>query len=212
MKWPPQLEACEVLGEVKDSECQILLLYRGHLNHRSSVNGRNIPRDIGRSVQLGGEWYYVFGDTFCFDDKPEFVGLVNNTIAHIPDKSKPTHSSYLTRNPRVPEFIPFTESELIYNNDPRNKKANKRYVNWSFGGIIEDGPGHGHGWIFYDSIVVLGGSLPGEGMGVCRVSKYDGHNIRAERHGGMVFGVSAIQHRHIAPCVLPGQPFLTTSS
>jgi len=58
-------------------------------------NGRTIPRDIGRSVKFGDEYYYIFGDTFCFDDAEQFVGVSNNTIAHIPDLTNPRKSEYM---------------------------------------------------------------------------------------------------------------------
>jgi len=77
MAWPPVLEYVEMLGEIRDR------------------NGRTIPRDIGRSVRFGDEYYYIFGDTFCFDDSEHFVGVSNNTIAHIPDLTNPRKSEYM---------------------------------------------------------------------------------------------------------------------
>lgn len=62
LAWPPRLTCPpHILGEVKD------------------ISGREYPRDLGRSVELGGQVYYIFGDTFCFDNNGEFVGVTNNS-------------------------------------------------------------------------------------------------------------------------------------
>lgn len=70
--WPPKLINTRILGEVKD------------------VSNRNLPRDFGRSCQLGHKTYYMFGDTFCFDDGGDFKGVTNNTIALVPNPQDPT--------------------------------------------------------------------------------------------------------------------------
>ncbi|KAF2230463.1 hypothetical protein EV356DRAFT_508993 [Viridothelium virens] len=174
MRWPPRLVRTDVLGEVKD------------------VSGRKTPRDIGRTVWLGGNTYYIFGDTFCFDDKGDFLGARNNTIAYVPDPlNQPTASRYLESQPYVSSYVPHTESEEAYENDPEHKKNNDRVTCWSFGGIIQDHPGSKHGWMFFDKMLTHGGTAGHHfGMGVCRVSVEDGLHTKAERIMGdrMVFG------------------------
>ncbi|KAI9660367.1 MAG: hypothetical protein M1821_009717 [Bathelium mastoideum] len=158
----------------------------------ASLNGRKTPRDIGRAVWLGGNTYYAFGDTFCFDDGGEFVGARNNTIAYVPDPAnQPTKSQYLESQPYVSLHIPHTESEEAYENEPEHKKNNDRVTCWSFGGIIEDHPGSKQGWIFFDKMLTHGGTAGHHyGMGVCRVTAQVDHRIKAERIVGdnMVFG------------------------
>ncbi|KAL1599918.1 hypothetical protein SLS60_007723 [Paraconiothyrium brasiliense] len=109
LAWPPKF-ACppRLLGEVKD------------------VSGRQYPRDLGRSVELGGHMYYIFGDTFCFNDNGDFVGVTNNSIALIPDMSNPTKSKYMHPDPKVPEFVPYTHEEKEFCERPENTKANRR--------------------------------------------------------------------------------------
>lgn len=117
------------------------------------MDGKDSPRDIGRSVHLGGNTYYVFGDTFCFDNRKQFVGLTHNTIALCPDLRKPLESRFLFQNHNgkrglVRDFLPFTAEEEAFNE--RNKKDMRRVVLWSFGGMIEDTPGCGQGWIYFE--------------------------------------------------------------
>lgn len=163
-----------MLGEVKDT------------------NGRNIPRDFGRSISLGGQLFHMFGDTFCFDDNGEFVGLTSNTCAHIGDKSIPTRSSYWTSNPLVPEFIPFTPEDHKYNKRKKKEGTQCRVANWAFGGVIEHPPGSGSGWLLNDrTLIEDGGSV---GMELVKVELQKGFpvKIHAEKLPGVFpFGVSS---------------------
>ena len=107
-------------------------------------------------MYLGGNTYYIFGDTFCFDDKGDFVGARNNTVAYVPDPTnEPAKSRYLESQPYVSLCVPHTESEQAYENDPEHKKNNDRVTCWSFGGIIEDHPGSNHGWLFFDKMLTV---------------------------------------------------------
>lgn len=182
--WPPVLEYVEMLGEVRDR------------------NGRTTPRDIGRSVKFGDEYYYIFGDTFCFDDNEQFVGVSNNTIAHIPDLTNPRKSEYMYKEPKVPEFVPYTHGEKAYTEREDNKKDNRRIVNWNFGGIIEDRPGSGTGWLFFDKIQTHGGMCEkGFGIGVARVRR-DGKYVKVDREDeSMVFGDEEPRFGSISPLV-----------
>ena len=104
---------------------------------------------MGRSVRIGGQNYFVFGDTFCFDKKGEFVGVANNSLAWIPDPKEPCKSKYLYEEALVPHFIPHTAEEEAF--EKEHKKQNWRIVTWSFGGLIEDQPKDcGTGWMWFE--------------------------------------------------------------
>ncbi|KAF1948438.1 hypothetical protein CC80DRAFT_498212 [Byssothecium circinans] len=153
LKWPPKLLTTHILGEIRDPS--------PHTYHR----------DIGRSIQLGHHTYYIFGDTFCFSSSGTFKGVTNNSIAHIPDPHHPTKSRYLSHSAKVPEFIPFTDPERRFCEDPTNKAENRRIVNWSFGGIVPLPRSHGtEGWLFYDQVETHGAeAVKQNGIGVAKV-------------------------------------------
>jgi hypothetical protein len=163
--WPPRIDSLEMLGEIKD------------------INGRNIPRDLGRSITLAGQHFYMFADTFCFDDAGQFVGLISNTCAYIPDINNPTKCSYWHDAPKEPEFIPMTPDDEAYNRN--NEGTGKRVANWAFGGVIEDGldrngkGGNGTGWIFNDKVLINDKGTVG--MELVRVELRDGCRIHAEK-------------------------------
>lgn len=169
LAWPPKLvKSPHVLGEVKD------------------VSGRQYARDLGRSIELGGHVYYIFGDTFCFNDRGEFVGVTNNTIALIPDLSDPTKCQYLDTSPKVPEFVPHLSDEKRFCDDPKNQEENKRIVTWSFGGVIEiPGSGGQEGWLITDPVETHGGNAVkqnGVGIAKMRITGADG-KVECERVG-----------------------------
>lgn len=162
--WPPRLTCPpHILGEVKDE------------------SGRHYPRDLGRSVELGGHHYYIFGDTFCFDTKGDFVGVTNNSISLIPDLSNPTLSRYYYPDAKVPEFVPHTVEEKRFCERPENVKENRRLVTWSFGGIVKIPGSNGQeGWLFFDPVETCGGSaIRQTGVGVAR-AKATGPDGRIE--------------------------------
>ncbi|PSN65232.1 hypothetical protein BS50DRAFT_575287 [Corynespora cassiicola Philippines] len=168
--WPPQLIAPpRILGEVTD------------------VSERKCPRDIGRSVQLGGHTYYMFGDTFCFDDDEEFRGVTNNCIALVPSLDDPTKSKWLTPDAKVPEFVPLSDEEREYGRHHEEIGENKRYVNWAFGGIIERPGSDGReGWLIYDTVEIHGATPVKQcGVGVAKatVTDTDSGHIQCERAG-----------------------------
>ncbi|KAG4025632.1 hypothetical protein MFRU_053g00010 [Monilinia fructicola] len=174
MKWPPQIEEIQVFGEVKD------------------ISGRHYPRDIGRPVYLGGNTYYLFGDTFCHNSSNNFVGVSNNTIAYVPDpENDPLTCKYMRHHAYQPSFIPHTPSEEEYEKNPENQKTMSRVVNWAFGGIVEDFPGAKDGWVFYEKMFVHG-SKAGKrfGQGVARVHVQIDNSLKVERLMGdnMLFG------------------------
>lgn len=190
MKWPPEfVRPTDLLGEVRD------------------INGRDIPRDIGRSFSLSGQHYFLFGDTFCKDDAGNWLECANNTYALVPDTRDPTKSQYLTNDPQVPPFIPYREDEERFTKDPENKKDHRRIVNWCFGGVVETYDGSGEGWLFNDKLKTQGAiGIEGYGLGVAKVLRDPGTNqIFVERMNGgeMTFlGVSVLLHgqpRHGTP-------------
>ena len=48
----------------------------------------------------------------------------------------------------MPNFIPLTKEEAAFNE--KHKDENWRMVTWPFGGVVEDEPGCGKGWIWFD--------------------------------------------------------------
>ncbi|KAJ8606573.1 hypothetical protein MRB53_040873 [Persea americana] len=105
--------------------------------------------DAARRCGEADEHYYIFGDTFCMDNKGECIGLTNNTIALIPDITRPLESKFLGENKNgtpglVSEFLPFTKEEVEFN---EKNMPDRRVVLWSFGGLVEDAHGAGVGWI-----------------------------------------------------------------
>jgi hypothetical protein len=174
-RWPPVLSAPPlVLGEVKD------------------VSQRPYPRDMGRSVQLGGHVYYMFGDTFCFNSSGDFVGVTNNSIALIPSLDDPTTSQWLTPETKVPEFVPLSDEEREFGKIHGDRGENKRFVNWAFGGIIEvpGGDGRGYdgreGWLFFDTVEIEGAEPVkqcGIGLAKARVTDTGSGHIVCERVG-----------------------------
>lgn len=122
-------------------------------NFKPVVDGKDSPRDIGRPIRLGKNVYYVFGDTFCFDREKQYICLTNNTIALCPDRSRPLETQFLFQNHKgrqghVRSFLPFSKYEEEFNRV--NEKDMRRVVVWSFGGLIEDTPGCGQGWMFFE--------------------------------------------------------------
>lgn len=173
--WPPKVNSIEILGEIKDT------------------NGRNIPRDFGRSISLGGELFYVFADTFCFDDDKHFVGVSSSTCAHIGDKCSPTLCSYWSSEPLVPEFIPFTPEDKEYNKRKKKEGTPCRVANWAFGGVIEHPPGSGSGFLLNDKTLIEdGGSV---GMELVKVDLQRGFPIKIQAEklpGALPFEVSLV--------------------
>ncbi|KAI9646359.1 hypothetical protein NHQ30_004349 [Ciborinia camelliae] len=157
-----------------------------------SISGRRYPRDIGRPVYLGGNTYYLFGDTFCHDSSNHFIGVSNNTLAYVPDpENHPLVSQYLHPDAYQPPFIPHTISEVRYEQDPVNRETNSRVVNWAFGGIVEDFPGANEGWVFFGKMLTHG-STAGKrfGQGVARVHVQHDKSLKVDRLMGdtMLFG------------------------
>ena len=104
------------------------------LGYITDVNEIGYSRDIGRSFTLSGKNFYIFGDTFCKDSAGEFVGLVNNTIALVPDANAPCVSKYLGFNDddTVKCFVPLTVEEKSW-----QKSTGGRVTLWGFGGAVE---------------------------------------------------------------------------
>lgn len=102
---------------------------QGYLHEMSNIEH---SRDIGRSFELSGQRYYIFGDTFCKNKKGDFVGLANNTVAHVPLPAHPCLTSYLEyeENEMVKLFVPLTEEEEAF----EECNEGSRVVLWMFGG------------------------------------------------------------------------------
>ena len=126
-QWPPVLTTePEILGYLAD------------------LNRIGYSRDIGRSFTLGGNIYYMHGDTFCKNKDGEFVGIVDNTTSLVIDKRKPLESSYLTirEDGMVEPLLHLNDEEKeLQKIDP-----GKRVTLWSFGGVVEIKPQVGLMW------------------------------------------------------------------
>ena len=141
--YPPKVEHVEILGHVEDD------------------SGNFISRDIGRSFELAGKIYLVFGDTFCRDRDGEFSGLANNTIAVVKDTDQPLKTKYIEveENGLVKPFIRFM---------PGEDDQTGRMTLWAFGGVVEMKDGSGLLW-YQKSIVRDDGNLDYVGTGIARV-------------------------------------------
>lgn len=150
--YPPIVESVKILGYIKD------------------VNDIGYSRDIGRSSILGGHTYYIFGDTFCKDEKDEFVGLTSNTVAIVPDKHTPLASAYLDfqENGLVNALLPLDESER------RLEEQGVRVILWAFGGIAETRPDLG--WCWYQVAEIdCDDANHYHGVGLARISVINHH-------------------------------------
>ena len=119
--YPPKVENVEILGYVEEE------------------SGIFHSRDIGRSFELAGKIYLVFGDTFCKNSDGESSGLASNTIAVVEDTDQPLTSKYIEvdENGFIKPFIPLLEIE---------KQIAARVVLWAFGGVVEMKDGTGRLW------------------------------------------------------------------
>ena len=165
-------------------ECKLTIL--GELK---DTNGEGYSRDIGRSIQLAGHTFYIFGDTFC-KFRGEFVGLTNNTVANVHDIDQPLKSTYhhLHYEGRVLPLIPHTLWEL-------GQVANKqcvRFSHWIFGGALPTAPKNGLVW-YEKTVWYEDNRAEYLGMGVASLSVSEDGIIKqdeVERNDSVVFGPS----------------------
>ena len=164
--YPPVVDKIEVLGYVNDTS--------------------NIAysRDIGRSFILNGRVYYMFGDTFCKTKKGVFVGIQSTTSSIVCDESKPTESTYLTKQEDglVDPLVPLTEAEHRKEKIPWKDGTRPRVTLWAFGGMVES---LGFGWLWYQKGVVYDeeGNEDNKykGTGIARVEADDDGRLTIER-------------------------------
>ena len=144
--YPPTVERMKILGYMVDE------------------SGIFFSRDIGRSFELGGKIFLVFGDTFCKDEAGKFIGLVNNTCAAFDDRNEPLKTRYIEydENRVLKPFIPFLEAERRYN------RPGRRVVIWAFGGAVEVEDGTGRVW-YQKSVDNGGGDLTYIGTGMAKI-------------------------------------------
>ena len=166
--YPPRVEQVETLGYIEE------------------VSGIFHSRDIGRSFELFGNIYLIFGDTFCNDSDGNFVGLANNTVAIIENADKPLKSRYLEteENEFIKPFIPLTLEE-----QQLEKEKKGRVALWAFGGVVEMEDGSGRLW--YQKSVDHGcGNLEYHGTGVAKTTESSSPDQQptVERKDTLVFG------------------------
>ena len=166
--YPPKVEQMETLGYVEE------------------VNGIFHSRDIGRSFELFGNVYLIFGDTFCNDSEGAFVGLANNTVAIIENPEQPLKSKYLETEDRgcIKPFIPMTSEEQQLEMEKKG-----RVVLWAFGGVVEMKDGSGRLW-YQKSVDHGSGNLDYYGTGVAKIIENYSHEQQpaVERMDNLIFG------------------------
>ncbi|KAL8826685.1 MAG: hypothetical protein Q9191_003648 [Dirinaria sp. TL-2023a] len=150
--YPPELESVDDLGYVSDT------------------NKRGYSRDIGRSVIIGGRYYYIYGDTFCKDENGVFRGIQSTSYA-ITSKDEPLKSHYLKIDPdgMVEPLIPLDREEQDIQATKLPRREIFRVKLWCFGGIVETSPGVG--WLWFEKSVYRGDNeVKYYGVCVARVS------------------------------------------
>ncbi|KAI4088539.1 MAG: hypothetical protein LQ344_005973 [Seirophora lacunosa] len=158
-----------------------------HVQKLGYVNAPDQPffsRDIGRSFQLGGRTYYLFGDTFCND-----AGVSSNTCQVVPDWTRPKNAYYLSCDSHG-----FVMPLILLNSDEHSfliatANENKRIAFWCFGGVVEVSPGIGWTW-YQKHIIGPNGHDELCGVGVARISlnkdSLSGH-LSCARMPGLMF-------------------------
>ena len=144
--YPPKVEHTEILGYMEEDSSKF------------------ISRDIGRSFELDGKIFLIFGDTFCKNSDGEFSGLANNTIAIVEDTKQPLKTKYIEvdENGFIRPFIQFLPGEEML------QKHTGRVVLWAFGGVVKMKNGSGLLW-YQKSTDSGGGNLSYHGTGIARV-------------------------------------------
>ena len=170
--YPPKVIDVTILGYVRET------------------NGIGYSRDIGRPVQLGGNDYIIFGDTFCKNQDGEFVGIVDNTATLIESRDNPLESTYPSIRPdgKVEPLIHWNaeEQRLFDENGTRT-------CLWPFSGIVEASPGVGWMWFEKSQISKNGGEdvITPFGIGLAMVvCDEENRQLRAIREKDMLFDTS----------------------
>lgn len=96
---------------------------------------------------MNGRVFFQFGDTFCKDQKGDFVGITSHTCSRLCLLEHPELSEYTKITPlgMVESFIPLTQAEKTFEENNAG-----RMTMWSFGGIAEDAPMAGRGWCWFE--------------------------------------------------------------
>ena len=163
--YPPILEKTEILGYVKDK------------------NGVKYSRDIGRSLILHHEVYFIFGDTSSKNSAGESVETVSNTIAYVEDRAKCLESEYLEimDDGKVKPFIPLNKEEIRFEAENKNARVRFRMI----GGAVDTtifGIVWFQVWVEYDN-----GRRTYLGIGYARLSAYSDSRLIVDRLDGLIF-------------------------
>lgn len=164
--YPPVLGSLEFFGYIKDK------------------TGFYCPRNIGRSISIHHEVYYIFGDTVCKDAAGNSVGLTSNTIAYVDDRTKFLESEYkeILYNKMVKDFVPLNEAEIAF----ETEHPGAHIVFSMTGGAVDIGL---VGVVLFQASVVYANRVV-EYVGVflALLTTYGDGRIVVERHPWRIFG------------------------
>lgn len=165
--YPPAVNA-NIIGYVVDKNC------------------KGYSRDIGRSFELAGKHYYLFGDTFCKNSAGDYVGLRDNTAAMVLDSKKPLETAYqsIAEDGMVDGLVPLNAEELAL----QKKHEGLRVTLWGFGGVVEVWKGTGLHW--YQKGIIYGNDQHqycGVGLAIINVDTKTG-KLTAYRAKDILFG------------------------
>ena len=163
--YPPILENIEVLGYLKDK------------------NGIDYPRDIGCSVIIHDEAYFIFGTTVCQDSAGNPAGTTSNTIAYVENRANCIETEYgeISDDGKVKAFVPLNEEEIRFEKD----HADARIVFRMSGGAVDISV-VGVVW-FRIWIEYLNGEETYLGVGQARLSTYADGKIVVHRLKPLLF-------------------------
>lgn len=165
--YPPLLGNMEFFGYIKDK------------------NDIYYPRNIGRSVSIHDEVYFIFGNTVCKDVAGNRIGTTSNTIAYVDDRTKFLESEYkeIFDNGMVKDFVPLNQEEIFIQ---ENFPGGARVVFGVFGGAIDIGE---VGVVLYQaSIEYANGVVNYVGVARALLTTYADGRIVVDRRPELVFG------------------------
>lgn len=164
--YPPLFENMTLFGYIEDK------------------NGIHYSRNLGRSVSIHDEVYYIFGDTICKDAAGNYVGFTSNTIAYVDNRAEFLKSEYkeIFIDGMVKDFVPLNEAEMSFEKD----YPGSRVVFSMFGGAVDIGV---VGVVLFHASIESGNGTV-EYLGVCQalLTTYADGRIVVDRYPELIFG------------------------